>query len=77
MGTGRTATGEQAAAYTLYVYNVHKFEYVLFLILYIFFEFNRTVTTYISYFLHSHFAAKAPLLWSVCGISSCLVMVIW
>jgi hypothetical protein len=58
--------GELAADYTLYVYIVYKFEYVLFLILYIFFEttmpilFNRTVTTYISYFLHSHFADKAP-----------------
>jgi len=30
MGTRRKSTGEQAADYTLYVYYVHKFEYVLF-----------------------------------------------
>jgi hypothetical protein len=38
MGTRRTTTGEQAIDFTLYVYNIHKFEYVLFLILYVFFE---------------------------------------
>ena len=71
MGKRRTATGEQAADYTLYVYNVYKFEHVLLLILHMFFEmtvlilFSRIVTTYIFCILHSHFAAIAPLLWSV------------